>query len=175
VSIRSVGAACDILDGLASEGFSVVMTLGAAGDREALGLLPPSTRVERYVPQDAVLPHCTAVVSHAGSGTTLGALADGLPQVFLPQGADQFINARRCEEAHLGRRIMPGAISADAVRGAVREVVDNTGYARNAQAVQTEMRSALCLDDTVALFRQECDGRALAGPQPAASQLRLMP
>ncbi len=104
-----------------------------------------------------------ATVSHAGSGTTLGGLAYGLPQVFVPQGADQYINATRCEEAHLGRRIMPGAVSADAVRGAVREVVDNPAYALNAQRVQSEMRSALSLDEAVALIHTADDGRAAAG------------
>ena len=32
-------------------------------------------------PEEALLPHCAAVVSHGGLGTTLGALAHGLPQV----------------------------------------------------------------------------------------------
>src|SRR3979409_2211482 len=33
--------------------------------------------------QDAVLPICAGVVSHGGSGTTLGALAHGLPHVLV--------------------------------------------------------------------------------------------
>ena len=33
------------------------------------------------------------VVHHGGSGTMLGALAHGLPQLRRPQGADQFLNA----------------------------------------------------------------------------------
>ncbi|HSV66149.1 MAG TPA: hypothetical protein VLJ59_09630 [Mycobacteriales bacterium] len=31
--------------------------------------------VERYVPQSVVLPRCSVVVSHGGSGSVIGALA----------------------------------------------------------------------------------------------------
>jgi MGT family glycosyltransferase len=121
-----------ILDGLAGEDVAVLMTVGDAGDPEAFGDVPGNARVERYVPQEVVLAHCAAVVSHAGAGTTLGALAYGLPQVWLPQGADQFINAARCEAAVLGRRLMPAAATAEVVRSALRAVLDNTVYGDNA-------------------------------------------
>jgi UDP-N-acetylglucosamine:LPS N-acetylglucosamine transferase len=53
----------------------------------------PNTWMCGYVPQHLLLPHCQAVVSHAGSGSMFGAIAQGLPQLCLPQGADQFRNA----------------------------------------------------------------------------------
>ena len=40
-----------------------------------------------------VLAHCAVVVSHGGSGTFLGALSQAVPQLCLPQAADQFRNA----------------------------------------------------------------------------------
>jgi UDP:flavonoid glycosyltransferase YjiC (YdhE family) len=40
-----------------------------------------------------VLPKADVFVHHGGTGSVLGALAAGLPQVILPQGADQFLNA----------------------------------------------------------------------------------
>ncbi|MGH3451936.1 MAG: glycosyltransferase [Haloechinothrix sp.] len=43
-----------------------------------------------------VLPRCDAAVSHGGSGSVMGALAHGLPQVLFPMGADQPQNAARC-------------------------------------------------------------------------------
>jgi UDP:flavonoid glycosyltransferase YjiC (YdhE family) len=33
------------------------------------------------------------VIHHGGAGSTLSALAAGVPQVVVPQGADQFLNA----------------------------------------------------------------------------------
>lgn len=61
-----------MIDGLAAQDVAVLLTVGVNGDIDALGPPPPYTRVERFVPQGAVLDHCAAVVSHGGSGTTLG-------------------------------------------------------------------------------------------------------
>jgi len=84
-----------VLDGLASLPVRALITVGPKGDTDVLGLTPPGVRVERYMPQHVVLPECAGVASHGGSGTALGALAVGLPQLCLPQGADQFLNAAR--------------------------------------------------------------------------------
>ncbi|NUR29937.1 MAG: glycosyltransferase family 1 protein [Catenulispora sp.] len=59
----------------------------------ALAGLPANVTVESWVDQESILGRAQAVVHHGGSGTTLGALAAGVPQLILPQGADQFANA----------------------------------------------------------------------------------
>lgn len=83
------------LDGMVS----ALVTTGRNVDPQSLGSLGPNVRVERFVPQAHVLPHCAAVVAHAGAGSVLGALAHGLPLVLVPQGADRFDNAARCAAA----------------------------------------------------------------------------
>ena len=88
-----------LVDGLASAGVGALLTVGRNVDPSELGDVPPAIRVEQFVPQAQVLASCAAVVSHGGSGTLLGALAAGLPLVLVPQGADQFENAVRCERA----------------------------------------------------------------------------
>ncbi len=140
------------------------MTVGGPGDPDAIGEVPANARVERYVPQEVVLAYCAAVVSHAGAGTTLGALAHGLPQVLLPQGADQYINAARCEAAGLGRRLMPVASTAEAVRSALRAVLDDATYGDNARRVQTDMATAMSSEEAVALItgKSACDKTGLA-------------
>ncbi len=60
-----------LLDGLDGHG-SALVTVGRNVEPDDLGPLPPRVRVERFVPQAHVLPRCAAVVSHGGSGTTLG-------------------------------------------------------------------------------------------------------
>ena len=49
-----------------------------------------------------MLPACRAVVTHGGLGTTLRALAHGVPLVLLPLGRDQHVNAARGEELGAG-------------------------------------------------------------------------
>jgi UDP:flavonoid glycosyltransferase YjiC (YdhE family) len=83
-------------DALADVPVNVVATLGGELD---LGSLPGNVSVHRFIPQAELLPHCDAVIAHGGAGTTLGALAHGLPLILLPQGADQSYNAERAAAA----------------------------------------------------------------------------
>src|SRR4029077_6493246 len=57
------------------------------------------------------------------TGTTLAALAAGQPLVLVPQGADQFDNARACERAGAARILLPDQLTPAAVREAVRTVL----------------------------------------------------
>jgi UDP:flavonoid glycosyltransferase YjiC (YdhE family) len=143
-----------ILEGVRDHQVAMLMTIGPEGDADSLGPLPPRTRIERFVPQDAVLPACAAVISHAGSGTTLGALAHGLPQVLLPQGADQFINTERCEAAGLARGLLPGATTPDAIRSALNDVLTDESYRANVGHVRAEMHGAMSRDDAVRLIER---------------------
>lgn len=93
-----------LLLGLRDLGRDVVVTTGNI-DPADLGPQPAHVQVERFVPQEEILPTCALVVSHGGSGTMLGTLAAGLPMLILPRGADQPYNARRCVELGLARSL----------------------------------------------------------------------
>jgi UDP:flavonoid glycosyltransferase YjiC (YdhE family) len=100
-----------LLAELTGEDIEVVVTVGELNDPAALGVQPANVHVERWFQLAALLPHCDAVVCHAGSGTTLAALAAGLPLVLVPQGADQFTNADACQRAGVARVLLPGAVT----------------------------------------------------------------
>jgi UDP-N-acetylglucosamine:LPS N-acetylglucosamine transferase len=93
--IESLLAACGSLPA------QVLCTTGPGTDPLALAV-PANATVVEYVPLAQMLPRCSVVVSHGGSGTMLGALAHGIPLVLLPQGADQFINAEAVSAAGAG-------------------------------------------------------------------------
>ncbi|MBB4907478.1 glycosyltransferase [Actinophytocola algeriensis] len=86
------------IHGLAKLGRPVVVATGRVDPRD-LGPLPADVTVRKWLPQAGLVPHADLVVHHGGSGTTLGALAAGVPQLVLPQGADQFANAAALTEA----------------------------------------------------------------------------
>ena len=86
----------------------VLLTLGEAGDPEALGPLPANVHVERWWPQADVMPHASALVGHGGTGTTLAGLAAGIPQVVVPLFADQPYNAERVEAVNAGVALQGG-------------------------------------------------------------------
>jgi UDP:flavonoid glycosyltransferase YjiC (YdhE family) len=90
------------VDGLSRLDVDVVVALGRV---PSLPKVPPGVTVRTWVPQAAVLAQAALVVHHGGSGTTLGALAAGVPQLVLPQGADQFTNAAALVEAGAARRL----------------------------------------------------------------------
>jgi UDP:flavonoid glycosyltransferase YjiC (YdhE family) len=97
----------------------VVITLGGRVDPASLPAAGSNVRIERFVPQRALLERASLVVSHAGSGTVLGAAARGVPQLCLPLGADQFDNAAAVATAGVGIAVPPGDRTADELASAM--------------------------------------------------------
>ena len=112
----------------------VLMTVGRELDVDALGPLPANVHVESFVPQVDVFGHASLVVTHGGSGTTLGALAAGLPLVVVPLFADQPDNARRVEAVGAGVVAEPTG-----VRDAIETVLGEAKFARAAQRLAVEI------------------------------------
>jgi UDP:flavonoid glycosyltransferase YjiC (YdhE family) len=127
----------------------VLATVGRELDLGALGEPARNVRVERWVPQAEVMGHASAVVSHGGAGTTLGALAAGRPLVVVPLFADQPLNARRV--AAVGAGVALEAPAADGppmpdvdpgeLRAAIEAVLDDPAYAEAAGRIATEIRA----------------------------------
>jgi UDP:flavonoid glycosyltransferase YjiC (YdhE family) len=115
------------------------VTVGPSGDPAALGDQPTNIHVARYIPQDQILPHCSAVISHGGSGTFLAALAAGLPQLCLPQAADQFINAANCARSGAGLALQPNTFSAAHMRAAAERLLSDAALFDAAQALSLEI------------------------------------
>lgn len=127
------------LAGLRALPIKVVATVGAGIDPAELGPQPANVRIERYIPQESILPKCSLVVSHGGSGSLLGALAHGLPMVLLPMGADQPLNAARCERLGVGRALDPIAASPALVGEAVSIVLADPRYRWTAERFRDEI------------------------------------
>jgi UDP:flavonoid glycosyltransferase YjiC (YdhE family) len=124
------------LAGVRELGVPVVATTGRQVDPAELGRQPPHVRVQRWIPQEELLPWCRAVVSQGGSGIAMGALAHGLPSVLLPIGADQPHTAQVVEELGAGIVLDPLAATSGEVADAVRRVLDEPAYAEAAGRVR---------------------------------------
>jgi UDP:flavonoid glycosyltransferase YjiC (YdhE family) len=118
-----------VLDGLADEPVQVVATVGADQDPSGLEPLPANARVQRFIPQADLLPDCSVVVHHGGAGTMFGSLAHGLPQVVIPQGADNFINGGLIGRAGVGTDIQPDELDPVRVRQDVARLLGDEGAA----------------------------------------------
>jgi UDP:flavonoid glycosyltransferase YjiC (YdhE family) len=128
-----------VLAGVRDLSIDVVVTVGRDIDPAELGPQPANVRIERYVPQAELLPRCHLVISHGGSGTVMNALAHGLPMVLLPMGADQPLNAARCETLDVARVIDAVTATPQAVREAVSRVLEDSTYRRSAERIRDEM------------------------------------
>lgn len=117
----------------------VVVTLGTDRDVGALGDQPPNVEVADYIPQTELLPRCAAVVSHAGSGTFLAAIGHGLPQLLIPQGADQHLNAAAGAGSGACIAIQPADVTVERVRGAARRLLDDPVFRAAAAGVSEEI------------------------------------
>lgn len=142
--------------GLRELPLNLVVTSGPGTDPARFGPQPPHVLIEPYIPHSLLLPRCRVIVSHGGAGIMLGALAHGLPQLILPQGADQFMNAVACRSAGAALALTPEEFSAQAVAAAVERLIIEPGFTGAAGRVQAEI-DAMPHADTVltALTAQE--------------------
>ncbi len=138
----------------------VLMTVGYGTDVAGLGPIPDNAHVEQWVAQEAILPRAALVVSHGGSGTTLGALAAGVPLVVCPLFADQPRNGEAVQRAGagvvapLGQAAAGGLRSlgpehAAPLRASIEAVLREPGYRRSAERIRAEIARLATLDEVV--------------------------
>lgn len=108
--------------------------------------------IEQFIPQNALLSHCDLLINHGGFHTVAGALAAGLPQVLIPVETDQPLNAACCAALGAGRVIAQGQRTPEAIRAAVRAVLDDPTYRTNAERVRDEITALPGLEHAVALL-----------------------
>ena len=88
-----------------------------ARDSDKLGTLPANVRAGGWLPMNALLPYCSAVVHHGGCGTMYAAIDAGVPQLLLPYGAsDRHVNADNVVARGIGLASAPDEVTADHVR-----------------------------------------------------------
>jgi hypothetical protein len=149
-----------VLEALAPLAVRVLLTIGRDADPAALGPLPANAHAEAWLSQHDVLPHAAAVVSHAGYGTTLGALEHGVAHVLLPLFAgDQWRTARRVAQLGAGiqledgeRRVFdpPQDTVIAALPEAVSRVLDEARFAEVARRLGDEMAGLPAADSAAA-------------------------
>ena len=112
----------------AMEGMAVhvVVTTGRGIDPESVNA-PANVEVLRLAPHRPILERAAAVITHGGHGTTIKALAAGVPIVCLPMGRDQFDVSARIVSRGAGVRLAASS-SPDAIADTLRQVLSNPSY-----------------------------------------------
>ncbi|MGB8381532.1 MAG: glycosyltransferase [Dermatophilaceae bacterium] len=146
---RAPGVLASAVEAIRDLPVNLVVTTGPGMQPEALGPQPDHVVVGQFLPQTLVLERSDLLVSQCGAGGLFGALTHGLPQVCLPLGADQFLNAEAVERVGGGVTVLPTEFSVDAVRRAVAEVLQDSSYTDAAGRVQAEIESMPSPDDVL--------------------------
>jgi UDP:flavonoid glycosyltransferase YjiC (YdhE family) len=129
------------------------MTVGRRVDIAGLGPLPANTHVEPWWPQDAVLARAAAMVGHGGFGTTMGALAAGVPQVVVPIFTfDQVANSLHVAAVGAGIAIPMGPGSVTRAVAEVPRLLADPSYDVAACAVAGAIADLPTPDEAVPLL-----------------------
>jgi UDP:flavonoid glycosyltransferase YjiC (YdhE family) len=123
-------------------------------DRHTVGELPAGIRVVESLPLNLFLGTCDLLIHHGGSGTGLTGTSFGLPQLVLPQLADEFDYGRRLAEAGAGISIpdAAGQSDVDGIRAAITKLLADPGYAEAAQRLRAEIDAAPAPDTAVGVL-----------------------
>ncbi|MCG8921460.1 glycosyltransferase [Lentzea sp. CC55] len=135
--------------GLSGVDAEVLVATGPQVDPSALTGVPGNVHVLPWVPQADLLAHADLVAHHGGAGTTVAAMSNGLPQLVLPQGADQFRNAEIVANTGLGAQLVGEDFTADAVREAAGRLLGDTGVRAATARVAAEIAAMPHPDEVV--------------------------
>jgi MGT family glycosyltransferase len=128
-----------ITEALAEVDAQVLVTVGPHVDAARVRA-GANTIVRPWVPHEAVLPVASLVVGHGGHGTTIAALAAGVPLVCLPMGRDQHLVAERVEALGAGR-VVPADAPVTTLRGAAVDVLERSTYREAAGEIAAQLAS----------------------------------
>ncbi|WSI33860.1 glycosyltransferase [Streptomyces sp. NBC_01341] len=130
-----------LLGGLLTQDIDLRVTLNKSTPQD-FGLT--DEQVERvefvgFTPLVELLQGADAILTHGGAGTVLGALAEGVPLIVTPLGADQPIQAERVAAvgAGIGFPLLDAPV--ESVLKAVNDVLTDTSYGDNARMVARQI------------------------------------
>ena len=129
-----------MLEVLAPLPVRVLMTTGTGFEPSRLDPLPSNAWVAPWWPQEAAMAATSVIIGHGGFGTTMIALAAGVPQIVMPLFSfDQFLNAERLQAVGAGVQL-PGGLAAVAdVPSIVSEFLSTDRYAAVARTIADEI------------------------------------
>jgi MGT family glycosyltransferase len=121
------------LAALRDEPVRVIAATNRRGEPVSGLAVPPNARVVDWLSYSRTMPHCAAVVCHAGHGTVVRALASGVPLVACPAAGDMGENAARVAWAGVGVSLPRRLVTERGIRLAVRRVLGDPSYAERAR------------------------------------------
>ena len=159
-----------IIEALRDEPLNLIVSIGEEQDVAQFGSQPANVFIENFIPHALLLPYCDLVIGHGGFGTTLHAMAEGLPQLVVPLSAEQPYQASRVVDLQIGKALfLPGSFkpreltavmaqwptfSHESVRSSTLELLDTPRYRHNARQMQQALMNNATLEAIVIELEQ---------------------
>lgn len=140
------------LEALADLDIEVIATVNS----DQLGSVtevPENVRVEEFVPLQALLPTCSAVIHHGGIGTFGTALVNGVPQLIVNSRPDNFPDpgfmARYIDSNGAGKGLECDQLSVDTLRSTIRRLVEDRSFRAGAARLRAEAMTTPSPNDII--------------------------
>jgi UDP:flavonoid glycosyltransferase YjiC (YdhE family) len=163
-----------IIRAVAGLDVDVVVALDPA-QQAGLGQMPDNVRLtDAPLALRLVLPSCAAIVQQGGAGTTMTALAYGVPQLILPQVSDQHFNGERLAATGAGTWLDPEQASSGQIRDLVGELIGAGHWRERAALMRERVRHMPAPAAVVPVLTTLALGAATrAGRDPGAGQTAI--
>jgi UDP:flavonoid glycosyltransferase YjiC (YdhE family) len=140
-----------LIAAISDDSVNLVLTVGQGNSIGADIPIPSNVHVADYIPHGDLVPHCDAMICHGGCGSTIAALACGIPLIVIPRGgAVQMRNAVACERAGVGHWLDESDANPDRLRKMIYKILGNPQYKHRAQEAAAEIRAMPRATETVA-------------------------
>ena len=116
----------------------VVATAGGRSSASIPGPIPDNARLADYLPLEWLFPHVDVLVTNGGYGTVNQALSHGVPIVAAGGTEDKPDVGARVAWSGAGIDLQAVRPKTEALRAAVRSVLDDPSYGLRAEALATE-------------------------------------
>lgn len=161
------------LTALAQEAVIVAATTGGAPLSAMPAVPPANVRVSTFLPFDRLLPKASVLVTNGGYGAVSHALSLGIPLVVAGDSEEKPEVAARVAWKKVGINLGTGRPSALQIQAAVRTVLADPQYRRNAQTLRDDFARHHALDtiaNLVESFAETAPRNAVLAPAADSCQ-----
>ena len=127
------------IDALKDMNVDVIISCGHYMNPEILGTLPENIKVYPRVNQLEVLAKADVFITHCGMNSVSESLYMATPMVLFPQTGEQYAVARRTAEIGAGKMLKKE--SAESVKTAIEEILNNSLYKKAAADCSNDFRT----------------------------------
>ncbi len=113
-------------------------------------------KVIEHVPHHKIFPMMSAVIHHGGAGTVHTAAWSGVPQIIVPQVADQFFWGEKLHNLMISPSpVQKSKLTADSIKNAIIQAVNNNIYAENAKILSDKLHNGENMDTIAEKLQKE--------------------